>query len=236
MPSKLRKPQHALGDYLEEMLHQATEQAALKPAPALEPADKVLLPADMLLPPEAAAAAEDIAAAPATKHSKQPQTEAPPAADDSETRQQTAELEFPLQCLMFRVGEHLLSVPLVQLSSVVNWSDAITRLPQSPAWLLGLIKVRDMNLRVVDSTRLLEVAAPATEVPEQLLVLEESGWAITCDHLEQVVNLEYEDVQWKADAAGGMVLGTIRDTLSTLLSPPGIAAELDGRGQLPAGD
>ncbi len=132
---------------------------------------------------------------------------------------------------MFRVGGHLLSVPLIQLSSVVNWSDTLTRLPQSPEWLLGLIKVRETKLRVVDSGQLLDIGAASAQSPEHLLVLGDSGWAITCDHLEQVVSLEADDIQWKRGGDRALLLGTIRDSLSTLINPPGIAAELDSRGQ-----
>lgn len=231
MPSKLPKPQYALGDYLDEMLHQATgEKSRL---PALGRPAKLLLPAELLAPETAVPelSEPEPAAAVALEQSVEALPQAAEIAEPPEPRARAVELEYPLQCLMFRVGGHLLSVPLVQLGSVVNWSDTLTRLPQSPPWLLGLIKVRDVNLRVVDSSCLLQMATPGEINPEHLLVLDDSGWAITCDHLEQVVNVEYEDVQWKTDSGGGMILGTIRESLATLLSPPGIAAELNARGE-----
>ena len=208
MPVKLPDSRQALADYLDEMLHQATSQTALQP-----PVDDET---PVYLPGEAPAEAED-------EQSSTAPVEVPPAANTA------SELEFPLQCLMFRVGGHLLSVPLIQLSSVVDWNEAITRLPESPPWLLGLVKHRDLNLRVVDSRQLLEIDTSVADAPAHLLVLEESGWAITCDQLEQVVNIERADVQWKAGQSNRMVQGRIRDSLSTLLHPPGIAQELDSR-------
>lgn len=229
MSSKLRNPHEALGDYLDEMLHQATEDA--RPQLPSETRSRVLLPDKLLREadldsdrPEAAVDEPAPENAAATGAQTTAVTENPAA----------VEAEFPMQCLMFRVGGHLMSIPLVQLSSVVNWSDAITRLPQSPEWLLGMVKVRDTNLRVVDSMQLLHIGSTATHAPQQLLVLDDGGWAITCDNLEQVVNLEREDVQWRHREQPGMILGTIRDSLSTLLSPTGIARELETRGNAAA--
>lgn len=235
MSSKLRNPRQALGDYLDEMLHLATSDTAA--LPVREARGSVVLPAHLPIPenddatdpaPAAAEPGPGVTAAEST--SSPPADFVPPAAGEAEL----AELDFPLQCLMFRVGGHLLSVPLVQLSSVVGWSDAVTRLPHSPDWLLGLIKLRETNLRIVDCGRLLSIDVDSTQKPGHLLVLDDSGWAITCDQLEQVVNLEADDIQWKPGSHRRMVLGTIRDSLSTLISPPGIAAELDARA-CPAG-
>ena len=225
MPSKLLSPRQALGDYLDEMLHQATSEEARDTL--LEPRRGAILPAQL---PVAQIIEEIDTLSAADAQQAEPErgrqsVEAVPSAAVS------AELGFPLQCLMFRVGGHLLSVPLIQLSSVVNWSDTLTRLPQSPEWLLGLIKVRETKLRVVDSGKLLDIGATSTQSPEHLLVLGDSAWAITCDHLEQVVSLEAEDIQWKRGGDRALLLGTIRDSLSTLINPAGIAAELDSRGQ-----
>ena len=235
MPDKLLNPHQALGDYLDEMLHQATAETPparlLDTRPGLELSD--------LLPPLATADEDDTAAAEVMPAPAEPvaaaDTPAEAAAAGPE-RAATAGLDFPLQCLMFRVGAHLLSVPLVQLGSVVAWSDALTRLPQSPGWLLGLVKIRETNLRVVDSGSLLQISAAEQRKPEHLLVLGDSGWAITCDHLEQVVNLDHDDIQWKPADGCGMRLGTIRESLATLISPPGIARSLDERGAVAAGD
>jgi len=220
MPARLRKPQQALGRYLDEMLHQATTETDEKATidrrlPLLLP--KELLPAK----PEADSPAQaEIEPAASEKQETTVAAEPPQAQVDT---------EFPMQALMFRVGGHLLAVPLIQLCSVVSWNDSITRLPESPDWLLGLIKHRQVNLRIVDSQLLLDINSEAEVKPEHLLVLGEGGWAITCDHLEQVVDLEYDDVQWKSGDDQKLMLGTIRDSLSTLLNPPGITRLLDQR-------
>lgn len=225
MPVRVRNPRQALGDYLDEMLHQATIGAAEVPLPKDGP--EMRLRGEM---PPTAAESEML--------DRNADAHALPGGQDTDNNSSRvpATNEFPMQCLMFRAGGHLLSIPLIQLSSVVSWSDALTRLPESPRWLLGLLKHRDVNLRIVDSRLLLDIDCEIDNSPEHLLVLGEGGWAITCDHLEQVVNLDYDDVQWKRGDADQLVLGTIRDSLSTLLDPAGIARFLDERNAAPVGD
>lgn len=223
MTVKLRNPRQALGCYLDEMLHSATsESAGTLP---LEKSRSLLL-ADELLQPKVESDSERATEA------------APPQAETSALVEESVDeaaaaaqvkTRFPMQTLMFKVGGHLLSIPLIQLSSVVNWSDSITRLPESPDWLLGLIKHRDINLRIVDSQILLNIDTETVARSGHLLVLGEGGWAITCDQLEQVINLEYADVQWKSGDHDQLMLGTIRDSLSTLLNPPGITRMLNQR-------
>jgi len=226
MPGRLPDSQRALADYLDDMLHQATSEAPGKPVVDKE---KPSLLVEQMLHNAAGAAARD---------AQQTAVTPAPVADTIPAplkRAAPADIDYPMQCLMFHVAGHLLSIPLIQLSSVVDWNDSITRLPQSPDWLLGLIKYRQSNLRIVDSRHLLGICYQTAGNPRHLLVLAEGGWAITCDQLGQVVNLEHADVQWKPGNGDSMVLGTIRDSLATMLNPPGIVQELDSR-TAPAGD
>lgn len=229
MPARLPDSRQALVDYLDDMLHQATVESAS--ATVAEKSPPVLLPGEMLAreietPDPEPTRDEPAPDATAQDESAQPGQGEAPAATRPPLREQ---MDFPLQCLMFRVGGHLLSVPLIQLSGVINCNEAITRLPESPDWMLGLVKHRDANLRIVDSRKLLNIRSETGASPEHLLLLGDGGWAITCDQLEQVVNLDFADVQWKAEETGGLALGTIRESLSTLLNPPGIKNELDSR-------
>ena len=134
--------------------------------------------------------------------------------------------QFPIQCLMFRVGENLLSLPLIQLNGVVPWTDDLTQLPQSPNWMLGLLKHRECNLRVLDSSKVLGIPAIKGQAPGHILVLSDSQWAISCDILEDVVTLEYNDIQWHQASDNTVSLGTIRKTLAYLLSSSGIIKSL----------
>ena len=204
--ARLLSPKQALGNYLDEMLFRATVTPA--PAPTSQELSTEIVVSPAEVKPGPAATPEDL----------------DPAAPAS-----TPELEFPLQSLMFEVAGHRLSIPLIQLAAVISWNEAITRLPQSPPWMLGLIRHRESSLRIVDSRQLLEISASSDAVPEHLLVLGKGDWAISCDHLQQVENLARDDIQWRQDSEQQLTLGTIRESLAILLNPAGIVASLESR-------
>jgi chemotaxis signal transduction protein len=135
--------------------------------------------------------------------------------------------QFPIQCLMFRVGLNLLSLPLVKMNGVLQWTDKLTRLPQSPDWVLGILKHRDTNLRVLDSSKLLGISATKGIKANHILILSDNVSAITCDNLEDVVTLEYNDIQWQPEAGNPLMYGIIRETLGYLLSPEAIIDSLN---------
>jgi purine-binding chemotaxis protein CheW len=143
---------------------------------------------------------------------------------------QTGQLDisqFPIQCLMFRVAGNLLSLPLIQMSGVVCWTDELTRLPQSPDWMLGLVKHRDQNLGILDSSSVLGIPAITGQSPGHVLVLAGYDWALSCDALENVVKLEYDDIQWHQNTENTVSVGTIRTSLAYLLNPSGIVNSLN---------
>ncbi len=214
----VRLPELALSDYLDEMLDLATVEPVA--GPMVAEGRQVLLPSELL--------------APTIEDETRTGIEAPSESVDTqelsgETKKLQPEAGFPMQCLMFGLDAHRMSVPLIQLSGVVDWDGAVTRLPESPDWMLGLVKYRDATLRIVDSRLLLKLPTDPECIPRYLLVLGGDNWAITCDRLESVVRLDYDDIQWRQGEAGGMVLGTIRESLSTLLNPPGINESLNLR-------
>jgi chemotaxis signal transduction protein len=135
--------------------------------------------------------------------------------------------QFPIQCLMFRVGLNLLSLPLVKMNGVLQWTDELTRLPQSPDWVLGILQHRDTNLCVLDSLKLLGISVSKGIKPNHILILSDNVSAITCDNLEDVVTLEYNDIQWQPEAGNPLIYGIIRETLAYLLSPEAIIDSLN---------
>ncbi len=127
---------------------------------------------------------------------------------------------FPVQCLMFEVAEHALCIPLIDMGSVAPLDpDAMTRIPDSPDWLLGVLPHRECNLRIVDSAVLLGIQRKqAAAQGLHFLVFADEDFAITCEGLGEVVYLEDEDVRW-LEGSGGLSMGTVRESLATLLSP-----------------
>ena len=227
----------AIADYLEDMLHEATiGPSEMESVATVALGNKSLLLPELLLP----AIEEHKSNVENAGEIEYPVVDIPDSDfeiantelhfhPDTELRSKIASLEagdFPLQCLMFRVADTLLSIPLIQMHGVLPWPDNITRLPQSPDWMFGLIKYRGQNIRIVDSAKVFCIPDPTDKLSGHILVLGEAGWAITSDQLDKVVTLNYEDVQWHRNSENLVSVGTIRDSLAMLLNLSGIENSL----------
>lgn len=225
IPSSLLKSDNAVGNYLDELLHQATRVAEVEEATAAQVIDKELLPGVLVVEELQAEEQQPEDLADAAGESKQLSVE-----DEVEISQGgcfSLPLEmFPLQCLMFKVGDNSLSIPLAELAGIVEWTDNMTRLPHEPDWVLGILNYRDHNVRVVDSAGILQIKVKEPVTANHILVFGEDGWGITCDQLEQVVKLEYDDIQWHPTSSNKRVFGTVRQSLTSLLNPQGIVKKL----------
>ena len=128
--------------------------------------------------------------------------------------------DFPMQCLMFRVSGNQLSIPLIDMGSVLPWGGSLTKLPYSPEWFLGLLIHRDQNVRVIDTAKFMHI--PQTETKNEgrhILVFGRENWALTCDQLGDVVKLNENDVKWTKKGVQGLILGTIKSSLAILIDP-----------------
>lgn len=138
-------------------------------------------------------------------------------------------LAFPVQCLMFKVDDHLLAIPLIKMGNVVPFGERLTQLPHSPKYFKGLLKHRGNTVRVVDSASLLLSGAHNGSnafLPSHLLVFEGEDWAISCDELLDVVTLNEEDIKWHTGKKERLSLGTIKKSLAIILSPDAISKKL----------
>lgn len=249
--NSLLKQNNALCNYLDEMLHDATKLAReVVDQPAknlfkLESLERALL-AEVALEDEIPEQkqvteldeAEEVDFSNIIKITErsslkvEAETEADLEPGPDKPSSQLDISQFPIQCLMFRVGDNLLSLPLVEMNGVVPWTDELTHLPQSSDCVLGILKHRDTNLRVLDSSKVLGISPIAGQTPSHILILSDNLSAISCDILENVVTLEYNDIQWQQETGNALVHGTIRKTLAYLLSPSGIIDSLDIMGEL----
>lgn len=139
------------------------------------------------------------------------------------------QFEYPVQCLMFKVKEHLLAIPLIKMGSVVPFGGRLTQLPYSPPYFKGLLKNRDKNVRVADTAALLLNESQNNDndgfLPSHLLVFENDDWAISCDELFDVVTLDEAHIKWHTDE-NRLSLGTIKSTLALILNPDAISKKL----------
>jgi chemotaxis signal transduction protein len=127
--------------------------------------------------------------------------------------------QFPIRCLMFRVGDSLLSIPLIEMMGVVQWTDKLTQLPQSGDEVLGILKHRNTYLKVLDSLIVLGITAKRIQKPGYALMLSDKKVAISCDTLEDVISLEYDDIQWYKAPENNTIQGIIKESLAHLLNP-----------------
>ncbi len=221
LPNSLLEQESALGKYLDDMLHRATQVELVPEANIEAEIDNSLLPAELLVEPEPVE----------TETLDSVESHAEEKVEIGTKSHALTPENFPIQCLMFKVGENLLSIPLIEMQNVVKWHNKLTRLPNEPHWILGILKFRDNNVRVVDSAEILQIRRDIDQDPVHILVLGNEKWGITCDQVDKVMTVYYDDVQWKPDKANSMTLGTIRSSLSSLLNPQGIVNCLQS-GQL----
>ncbi len=240
--NKLLEPVAAVESYLDNLLSEAPPAENAPRPVALQEKVVRLRPLEALLselpPPQPEAEPEPTAEAERIETAAEPVPVEPLARDDEgETPEQAEEsphsdaqameehprlrYRFPVQCLMFEVADHELCIPLVDMGSVAPLDpDALTRLPGSPDWLLGVLPHRERKLRIVDSALLLGIRhEPTLTQGLHFLVFADEDFAITCERLGEVLYLEDADVRWLEGSGGGLSMGTVRDRLATLLSP-----------------
>lgn len=238
--NKLLKPDSAVASLLDTLLQESTEEAPVKPVK--EPPQVILLPD---LDNELETRTEIQTQNPEQQKSHQHNSDQVSVVEtESEKQIAVQEVEknellskespayetqynFPLQCLMFSIEGNRLSIPLIALGSVLPGVDALTRLPGSPDWFLGLLQYRENKVKVVDSSILMNIKRKqATPKLQHLLVLEDEKWGITCDELGEVIYLEKEDIQWAPASSSTMMMGTLKDSLAHLLNPEKIQSFL----------
>lgn len=207
--SKLLEVNHAVESYLDNLLQEAT-QATLKQNISEKPKTKDVSNLAKL----------HVIDTPLTSLSetKKPLVEA-------QTIQQ--QLQWPLQCLMFKVNNNILSIPLIKMGNVIPWGGRLTHLPKSPQHVKGILKHQQYNIKVVDTATFLgEVSTDEEFSPSHILVLDDYEWAITCDQLLDVVAIEENDIKWHEPTMNKMSFGVIKNSLAQLLNPTVMSKQL----------
>lgn len=137
----------------------------------------------------------------------------PPGADDSENRQGT------IQVVEFRLGNEQYAINLFDVKEVVE-NSAITRLPNTPAYLRGVIDLRGEITTIVDLNQRLNViddAPVAASENRRIIVLDEKltpvKTGIIVDEVSSVSTFEKNCVDRLAASLGhedSAILGIIR--------------------------
>ncbi len=226
--NNLLKPEKAVESYLDSLLHEVfAEPVEVKPLPVK---GNLVLLTDFEIPED-----DTDQQINETVKSSDLVIDAPQEASETEVLQPEQVVDrhhdfvYPIQCLMFKVSGTQLSIPLIEMGSVLPWVENLTQIPSSKYWSLGVFKHRDRNIRVVDTAGLLSIRNHHADesIHTHILVFGDGDWALSCDSLGKVVKIESDDVQWSGPKTSGLSMGTIKESLALLLDPMKIMKHLE---------
>lgn len=212
MSGKLERPvlvdqQVALSAYLDSLLREV-------PVESEAGAEK---PAAVHLLRQPGAAEEESVAAPAE------------AAARVATESQLPDwVETRFQCLLFNVRGLTLAVPLEKLCGITEWTDGVTKLPERPAWFLGVMTYRERQAGIVDTAGVvMPERLDGTTTPTayaHIIFFDEGRWGLACERVDQVITLGKDQVRWRTSRTKRPWLaGTVVDQMCALLDIDALA-------------
>ncbi|HHJ16469.1 MAG TPA: chemotaxis protein CheW [Gammaproteobacteria bacterium] len=158
---------------------------------------------------------------------------APPATPAADGVPEWAATRF--QALLFEVAGLTLAVPLVKLKGVVPNEGGLTPMPGHSPLFLGLLTYQGMQSRVVDTARFIlpqdhaaQLGDAEAERSAQLVMIDEGRWALACNSIGEVIELERDDVKWRsANGKRPWLAGTVIEKMCALLDVDALAGELE---------
>lgn len=146
-------------------------------------------------------------------------TMAPPAAWLSNGRPQWA--QQPFECLIFKVGGLQLAAPLVELGSIYPLEEsALTEIFGQTQWFLGLLPVKEYNVRTMDTALVVmpeRYAAQMRDGYRYVVSLFGSDWGLAVDAVVGTILLDPERVRWRGERSKRPWLaGTLIDQMCAL--------------------
>lgn len=202
--TQLADPSSAIANYLDELLHTATDTALREEIREPEPKP-------MRVQETVAAAAPRPELAP--EPTPEPVPEMPVSGSEWAER--------PFECLIFTVAGLQLAVPLVLLGAIHRIEEEIRPIPGSPRWYMGIRPGSHQNLRVVDTAEwIMAGRAPANARDNYRFVirLDNSEWGLACDDVAQSFTLSPEDVRWRtARSKRPWLAGTVIEQMCALV-------------------
>jgi len=201
--------QLALSAYLDAMLQGELKQQVEKPARV-----QVVQPTPAETPP---------AAEPSGKEETQPVAGVP-----------GWDTTAPFQALLFKVAGLTLAVPLIKLKGVMPNESGMTPMPGHSSLFLGIVPYQGIKAKVVDTARFIlpqegaaQLEADAAGRSAHLVMIDEGRWALACDSIGEVIELEQKDVKWRsANGKRAWLAGTVIDQMCALLDIDALTGEL----------
>jgi len=144
--------------------------------------------------------------------------------------------EAPFQCLLFKVGDLSLAVPLVRLNGVIPWSDKVVETPNQTDWYLGVLMNHGHKVQVIDTAVMVlppehrqEMSDDPADRLSHILLVDDQRWGLACDSIGDVVWLKNTDVKWRSNKTKRpWLLGTAIDHMCAVMDTEAFADMLEG--------
>jgi len=138
------------------------------------------------------------------------------------------------QALLFDVAGLTLAVPLIKLKGVVPNEAGLTPMPGHSPLFLGIVPYQGIRAKVVDTARFIlpqdrsvQLNADTAERSAHLVMIDEGRWALACDSIGEVIDLETKDVKWRgANGKRAWLAGTVIEQMCALLDIDALTDEL----------
>ena len=138
------------------------------------------------------------------------------------------------QALLFDVAGLTLAVPLIKLKGVVPNEEGLVPMPGHSPLFLGIVPYQGIKARVVDTAlfilpqnRAAQLGADVAGRSAHLVMIDEGRWALACEGIGEVIELEPNDVKWRgANGKRAWLAGTVIEQMCALLDIDALTEEL----------
>jgi len=145
----------------------------------------------------------------------------------------------PFQVLLFEVAGLKLAVPLIELSSVIEWHDGVTEMPGHADFYMGILQHLEYKIAVIDTARMIlpenKLGELIDDDPRErvnhIVLIDDYKWGLACDKIGEVITLNPDEVRWRTSKTSrGWLAGTVIEHMCALLNSEGFSAMLE-KGQ-----
>ncbi len=168
------------------------------------------------------------------QHGVTQQTETPAAVRTVPERAVPDWATTRFQVLLFDVAGLTLAVPLIKLKGVVPNEAGMTPMPGHSPLFPGIVPYQGIKARLVDTARFIlpqdriaQLDADVAGRSAHLVIIDEGHWALACDAIGEVIELEAKDVKWRgASTRRAWLAGTVIQQMCALLDIDALSGEL----------
>lgn len=134
----------------------------------------------------------------------------------------------PIKCISFILGQQKFCLEILSIKEIRSWTEP-TPLPDVPDFVSGAINLRGVVLPVVDFSSLVGVESrePDESCAIIILELEDKTFGIVVDSVDDIVTLDFNEIQSPVNAAAGarssIIHGLIcsNNTMIQVVNPKG---------------